>query len=453
VSKKSLPSINVAVNPMAASPKLHRLAQRIGIGLRTLVFGLCTMGLTWIAWVATSHASLLDIGLAVALVAAIALIALPGERLSRIRLRLTLLLLGCILAFFLLELYIRWFDPFPILLRGGRIDLPVHARREFSTSGIAGLDPIVKVTFNSRGFRGPEPPTNWDDYWTVLCVGGSTTQCIYLSDGNTWPDLLGQNLSSEFERCWINNAGIDGHSTFGHLELFGQYIAAMRPKVLLLYVGLNDVDRKDLTSYDASTLRSRSRDDDPVTRRIQRFLISNSDTLALFDNLRLQWMARRKGLTHGDPIAHQGLTRQPKSNLMTDEQRRAWLASRDPKCLEGYRQRLTMIVDRCKQHKIACVLMTQQVLYGQGIDTLTGVNLESVQVGEVDGWTQWQLLQKYNAITVLVAQQSDVPYIDVASIMPKSSEYFYDLTHFNNAGAIKMASIIAPKLAEILRRQ
>lgn len=52
---------------------------------------------------------------------------------------------------------------------------------------------------------------------TIISVGGSTTECFYISDDKTWTHILGMKLKSVFTRVWINNAGLDGHSTFGHI--------------------------------------------------------------------------------------------------------------------------------------------------------------------------------------------------------------------------------------------
>ena len=377
----------------------------------------------------------------------------PGKKASRIRTKLIAFGIGCVLAFGILEVYLRLFDPFPILLRAWRIDLPANSKHEFSSGGMPGLDPVINVSYNSLGFRGPERPHPWAEYLTILCVGGSTTQCLYLSDGTTWPDRLRAKLDEHFDRVWVNNAGIDGHSTFGHLELLEQYVAALRPKVILAYVALNDVDRDDLNQYDLSTLRSRSRGDDSSGRRIQRVLLRSSDAFALMDNLRLHLVAKRKGLTHGEIIGHQLSGSQQQQIPLSSKTRETWLEQRSPDCLIGYRKRLELLLKRCSDKQIFCVLITQPTLYGEGIDDVTGTNLEMVKVGDVDGWTQWQLLKQYNEVTLDVAKQMSAPSIDVARKMPKSSKYFYDLTHCNIEGAMQVADIVQLELVAILNQR
>lgn len=361
--------------------------------------------------------------------------------------KLVAMLVGCFLSFLILECYVRWFDPFPILLRGGRIDLPIRSKLTFSSQGISGLDPTIRVSYNALGFRGPEPPIHWSEAETMICVGGSTTQCLYLSDGTTWPDQLASQFSASGRNLWINNAGIDGHSTFGHLQLLQQYVLPLHPRSVLFLVGLNDVDRVDLGKSDATTLRGLGKEDDSLLRSTQRWLLRNSSAFALLDNLRLHWMARRKGLTHG-AMGHGSLSSSSPVQRMSDTARQQWIADRDPKCLIDYGKRLHQLIDLCQREEIKCFFVTQPVLYGVGIDEATGLDLEAVRVGDIDGWTHWQLLRQYNETTLDVARTRGVPCVDLATELPKSSLYFYDLTHYNKQGAEKVAQIVFDALIE-----
>ena len=54
----------------------------------------------------------------------------------------------------------------------------------------------------------------------ILTVGGSTTKQHYIGDGFTWQDILSKNFQSHNEQISVVNAGIDGQSTFGHINNF-----------------------------------------------------------------------------------------------------------------------------------------------------------------------------------------------------------------------------------------
>src|SRR3989442_6780215 len=128
-----------------------------------------------------------------------------------------------------LEIALRIYNPFPFRVRGDRIVLPVHQRYTIAHAGATKLDPVTHVTKNSLGFRGPDPPRDWSRWITILTIGGSTTECLFLSDGKTWTDELARRVAGRRSDVWINNAGLEGHSTFGHLALLHQLVAPMRP--------------------------------------------------------------------------------------------------------------------------------------------------------------------------------------------------------------------------------
>ncbi len=268
-------SVTVEQNPLntvrRTSPRLKQLQSRIRVGVRHVCCGTCIGLLILLVVQAITKSergfATSDLAVFASVVFVLVLLVLPGSAVGRLRSKLAALVLGILIAAGILETYIRVFDPFPILLRGGRITLPIHAKKQFSLAQIPGLDETISVTFNSFGFRGQEPPSNWDDH-------------------------------------------------------------------------------------------------------------------------------------------------------------------------------LTEIVKRCELAGIRCVLITQPVLYGVGIDELTGVDLETIPVGEVDGWMQWRLLQEYNRVTVSVGEETKVLVIDLANQLPKSSKYFYDLTHYNKEGAKAVAEII-----------
>jgi len=100
------------------------------------------------------------------------------------------------------------------------------------------------------------------------------------------------------------------------------------------------------------------------------------------------------------------------------------------------------------------VLLTQPVLYGDAVDAAAGLDLGQRFVAkDMNGATAWQVLELYNGVTREVGRERDVPVIDLAHEMPKDPAYYYDLMHYTNAGAAKMADIIATRLTPVLARK
>src|SRR3974377_595373 len=100
-------------------------------------------------------------------------------------------LMGCLIGLGLLEGLLRAYNPLETRFKPDRIVLPVNKRYVIDNRGRFGkLDPVTVHTKNPLGFRGEPPPQDFADYLTLITIGGSTTECFYLSDGQTWPDLL-----------------------------------------------------------------------------------------------------------------------------------------------------------------------------------------------------------------------------------------------------------------------
>lgn len=80
----------------------------------------------------------------------------------------------------------------------------------------------------------------------ILTIGGSTTDQKFVKFEKTYQFIL-QNLISNYIKkdICISNAGVDGHSTHGHifsLKNWFPLIDGLNPKIYILYIGINDAD-------------------------------------------------------------------------------------------------------------------------------------------------------------------------------------------------------------------
>lgn len=80
----------------------------------------------------------------------------------------------------------------------------------------------------------------------ILTIGGSTTDQRYIEFENTYQYILQEQLKEKINTSiCVSNAGIDGHSTFGHIYSFQKWfplIPNFQPKIFIFYIGLNDAN-------------------------------------------------------------------------------------------------------------------------------------------------------------------------------------------------------------------
>ena len=372
-----------------------------------------------------------------------------SSRLRSVAGKAFLILFGTIVALLLLEVLLRFYNPLQARIKGNHIVLATNKTYHIKNDIIKGLDPEITVTRNSLGFRGPNPPADMANDLTIVTIGGSTTQCFFLSEDQTWTAQLGKELENSLSHVWINNAGLDGHSTRGHIVLLEDFILALHPKVALFLVGANDVASSSVGEWDAENIKSGLLFDSP--KAFVKSLSAYSEVVALLLNGYRSYTAYKTGLIHQQI----DLKRQGYLDISEAEQKASFEENASQAYLKGYDERLKKIIELCRKGGIEPVFITQPLLAGFGTDDLTGVDLGRIHAygPRQTGKMYWDVVEAYNDVTRREGQESNVPVIDLARQMPKSSRYFYDFIHYTPEGARVIAVILDESLCPLLQKK
>lgn len=371
-------------------------------------------------------------------------------RLGNIGKNILVLLISLVLVLGLCELILRVYNPLGFRIKGDKIILPINRKEIIHHAyGLGKLDKVVVQQHNSLGFRGPEPPAEFSRDLTIVTVGGSTTECFDLAENKTWPHDLGVNLQRHFNHLWLNNAGLSGNSTFGHYILMQDYLVKLKPKVVIFLVGINDLGIRGERDFD-------QRIHGVNFRSLERFLASlavHSELATAALNLYRYYFPKSTMINNQNDPQETDFKKLPHFEV-SDAARAALIKDHQDHYLKPYKTRLERLITICREHTILPVLVTQPVLYGGGVDEASGVDLDHRFVAkDMDGATAWQVLELYNDITREVGREQGVLVIDLARQMPKNSTYYFDLMHYTNAGAAKVADIIATQLTPFLVRK
>lgn len=360
--------------------------------------------------------------------------------LSGWRANLAALAVGGTVSVLLAEAALQIYNPIPLPVRGQRLILAANTR-EIRRPPFENpkYDREIPVSTNALGFRGPDLPPDPERWLKILTIGGSTTECHYTADDRTWSARLHARLVEARPEVWLNNAGLDGNSTFGHLVLLDQVVAGLSPDVLLFLIGVNDVSRDDQNDYDANTRRA-----------VRDMIIEKSELLSTLQVFWRSFRARDRGLSPPPEFDLANLPRveitEPQIERILEEHRRRFL---DP-----YAARVRRLIERARAIGAEPVLVTQPSLYGRFTDPTTGVEVRSLQVA--GDWSpetagdnadaRERILALYNEVTRKTAAERGVFLIDLAAEMPKDSALYLDWIHFSNAGNEKVAEIVARAL-------
>jgi hypothetical protein len=294
-----------------------------------------------------------------------------------------------------LEIVLHIYNPIPFRLKGDKIVLPIHQHYSF-TNEYPDYDSLIIHNKNSLGYRGEEMPKD-PSFVKAIVVGGSTTECFFVTENKAWPQVFQQETRRNNPKFWVNNAGLNGHSTFGHLILLKDIIVKQKPEYVYFLVGVNDMDRSDLNGFDGQYLKGAKVNLEKSNWYKNAFLTlsNNSEVFNLIFNVSKAVKARNQKI-----FVDQKVILKKSDTLVLSPSAVMKVLDAQKKLVPAYQKRIQSLIDICLKYKIKPVFLTQPLLFGQGVDPKTGINLATHRVSEqMNGQLYWKKLELYNEAT------------------------------------------------------
>lgn len=317
-----------------------------------------------------------------------------------------------------------------------------NAKFNWNTEAIHGRDaPRVTYTRNHYGLR-----DNCDTpkIIKILTIGGSTTDQRYINDGQTYQDILQREIENNLGvRACISNAGVDGQSTFGHIETLRKWlplVEGLRPKAVMLYVGIND-----------AAFRFEARGFDLFENRIDYTPPTWKDKSALVNLLR----KTRAALTIYKDMSESQTSvifAEHKANVPPQSDYTATLPTANVDLLiekntNEFSKRLNKIIELIQKDYGATVICVTQphLLTKNG----AGLNQAFVFEGKPYSGLDYDLsLQSINQKMSDTCSAKGAVFISLSDVTFDESD-FYDPVHLNHKGTKKLGHALFDKLINI----
>jgi len=324
-----------------------------------------------------------------------------------------------------------------------------------------GVNGVSQFSINSQGFRGDEFRN--DGRQKYICLGGSTTECLYLDDRETWAYQLQLFMDSRSALPpAIGNIGKSGSTTREHYLHIKYYVPQLgKIDGVILMVGLNDMMKR--LSRDTS-FESNFR----FTKQVEDSLVN---TIFLSNKKETVWWRKSRLFQFAQNLLHR--TRKVEwQNVQDDEGKiyKTWRANRQQassiidslpdltSALNEYDRNLQLIYAETQKQRVELILVSQSALYK---DTMSGYENSLLWMGGKGNFQEEeshayystkalrQGLELYNArLQKFCAGKPDIKFVNLATSLPRDTSVFYDDCHFNESGARKVAAIMA---AEMIR--
>lgn len=295
---------------------------------------------------------------------------------------------------------------------------------------------------DAMGFRGPGiVPARI----SILTMGGSTTNQLYLPEEMTWQAVLERSLRHAGREAVVANAGIDGQSTVGmiaDLERWLPNVPQLKPHLVVAYVGINDVYIAGPSkAYGSGEGELRQwRRDSLQYANVMREIEERSALVGLWTTVAGTIRAHRARLQHhAVDFARAQWTDQPA--------RAVWPADQLEANLTAYKDRLVRIAGLIQHLGARPVFVTQtRADYRLENHRLMGI----ADVDGPNGVDRGRALVRFNAATMEVCRDRQVTCLDLAQEVRFSDGDFYDYEHNTPQGAEKIGRWLADKLAGLV---
>jgi lysophospholipase L1-like esterase len=375
---------------------------------------------------------------------------------TRWRARIAALALGLAFALASVELVLRRLEPERHLPWPASLEL-VFTPRADVMPGIAGPS---RFATNALGLRGDELPR--EPSHRILALGGSTTECLYLDQEESWPQRLGRELGALGPPTWIGNAGRSGHTLREHRVMLEQLLAELpRIDLVLVLPGVNDLCRY-LQREGEADLQALERPGARAALLERAFSVLPRAALAErgpHERLALWQFARgllRRRELRADAQDKDGRVYvRWRANRAAASELRAQLPELAP-ALAEYEHHLRALIELARARGARIAFGTQPCLWRADLPPELEALLWMGGVGEYQHapgapyYTAAALAQgldAFNRKLLGVCAELGVECLELDRALERSGENYYDDVHFNERGAERVAAAWLARLA------
>ena len=298
-----------------------------------------------------------------------------------------------------------------------------------------------RFNVNKWGFRGhgieKRKPEN---AYRIFTLGGSTTFSVTLKLPDTYQAQLAEKLSAAHpeRKIEVQNAGGDWHCSQHSLIKYLTSIQDFDPDLLIVFHGINDLGRSL-----SPTLFSQG-----AFREDYRHFLGPVSSLVKKD--RFTYLRMKFGHWFSDFLCHKVRMMGPHGTGVGGLQT-VFFSKAEPVEVDDWPSLATyertmrdlILVATAKGTRI--IIATQPFLYR---DDLSEKELERLWTPISHQWDGKRVslgsitrgMERINALTAQIAAQTDAGFVDLESLIPKTTEYLYDDMHHTKKATTKIAA-------------
>lgn len=339
---------------------------------------------------------------------------------------------------------------------------PPGLRQVFTPSPtvMPGITGPSRYVINQDGWRGDLLPHD-DTTYKILAIGGSTTECVYLDETETWPYILQQSLSTT-SKVWVGNAGRSGLNTRNHIVQLAHLSKSRSLDAIIMLLGVNDFMQRLAKGADYQPflgVDALPRSDYEILMSQTFFTWPGADNREPFFKRTAVYRLSRELRYRYQRTTPRRLVQDVDGSVYevwrAHRRQASTITSRLPdlsSALDEYRQNINTLVRIAAQRRLRLVLATQPYLWRHDLNEREQALLWLGGVGryqEEPGHEYYSIdaladgMDRYNRQLLALCRAEGLECIDLEKEMPKETTMFFDDVHFTEEGSRHVAQVIS----------
>ena len=304
------------------------------------------------------------------------------------------------------------------------------------TDSLEAKDYLIRIDKNGFIETGnKKDSTGSDKKLSILFLGGSTTETLFVEEQNRFPSIVERELTDRLSiEVEVKNGGVSAnHSIHSLLKLIAVGLED-KPDYAVLMHNVNDLSLLAKTgSYwiaPGSTALVQENTEN-ITSNWNLLVLARDIKNIIFPNL-YNYLKPRLFPRAGPILAEDEYEAIRKNQELIDP----------IKMKDDFQNALISFVELCRIWDIKPVLMTQfnRVNENESLFELAYKNNKSDKRMGMNKFIK--LYHDFNKIIRTIAAERKVLFIDLAKRVPSSSKYIYDTVHLNDTGSILVGDIL-----------
>jgi lysophospholipase L1-like esterase len=309
-----------------------------------------------------------------------------------------------------------------------------------SSDGLTQKSYVLRI--DRQGFIMPSRVHEHPDV-TIVFLGGSTTECVYVDENLRFPFLAGRLIEEQTHlKANSYNAGKSGNNTLHSLDVLLNKVVNLHPDIVVMMHNINDLAilMYDKTYWNDNPSRS------PIIEKKPNFKTVGKDleqTFHLVRDLTFPYLARTiKGAFRS--------SRKSNGDEFQASRGKKIVIDQDMMVRE-FTLNLQTFINICRARGITPVLMTQASRLTAHPDPLIKEQMLKLKASEGITYAEFKgVFDRLNETIREVGAKNGVLVIDLAREIPENRENFGDVAHFNDEGSKLVAEKIAAQLSPII---